>query len=109
MAKSKLFAWCFITSAILILLGFLWAYLALKDIPQPLILHFGKEEGITDTGSAAGLLGIAVIGWVMVAMNFVVARELERRGFFWSKVVAHATLFLSLLIFIAFWVIVRVN
>ena len=107
--KFKVASFIFLASFILILGGTLWAYFALRGIAQPLILHFNDLVGINQTGGVADLLQIGATGIVFVLINFFLTLELEERNVFLGKLLAAATLFLSILIFIGFAVIISVN
>jgi hypothetical protein len=99
----------FLVSLAFLVAGFLWAYFALRGIPQPLILHFNEAQGITWRGSMLHLAAIAAGAALALLMNLLVAFELEKKDWFWGKLVAGATLFMSFLLFWYFWVMVSVN
>lgn len=106
---NRLISSIFLLSFLLVLGGMLWAYFALRGISQPLILHFNDLAGITRIGDAASFLGVGIIGILGVAVNFVLAIELEARDRFFAKLLASATLFMAALLFISFTAIISVN
>ncbi len=108
-SKSKVLSAVFLISFGFVSGAVIWAYTATKDIEGPLVLHFNNIVGINQTGTFLDMLLVGITGAVMVILNFVLALELEARDFFLGKVVAAATLFLSILIFIAFAAIISVN
>ena len=96
-------------SLIFVLGGWVWAFLALRNISQPLILHFSGQTGIDQTGFEGDLARVGIFGLVVVAINFLIAVELEARDRFLARVTSGVTLFLGLLIFIYFVAIISVN
>ena len=96
-------------SALLILAGWIWAYFALRHITQPLILHFNRYDHINQIGDLADVAHIAFFGLLVTAANSAVALVLEARDWFWGKLVAAATAFFAILLFIFFVVIISVN
>lgn len=99
----------FILSFLLILGGSLWAYFALRGTSQPLILHFNDLAGITRIGNAASFLGVGFIGLFGAVINFIIALELEARDKFLARLLAAATLFMGVLLFVGFAAIISVN
>ncbi len=93
----------------MVLGGTIWVYFALRHIAPPLILHFNNLAGINQTGNLADLLEIGATGIVFVLVNFFIALELENRDAFGGKLLAAATLFLAILIFIGFAAIISAN
>ncbi len=89
--------------------GWLWAYIAMRKINQPLILHFNNYVGITQIGDLADLTYPGILGLVVIFINFLIAFNLEERDWFLGKLMAAATLFFSILIFIGFAAIISVN
>jgi len=107
--KFKLVSAIFAACLALVLGGPIWAYFALRGANTPLIIHFSDWAGINQTGGLADLLWVGVTGIVIVVVNFFIALELEARDWFWGKLLASATLFFALLIFIGFAAIISVN
>jgi len=102
---SAAFALCFLFVAG----GWLWAYIAFRNINQPLILHFNNYAGITRIGDLADLTYPGILGLVVIFINFLIAFNLEERDWFLGKLMAAATLSFSILIFIGFAAIISVN
>ncbi|MBI4094926.1 MAG: hypothetical protein HY435_01905 [Candidatus Liptonbacteria bacterium] len=96
------------TSALLILGGFAWAFLSLRHIREPLIIHF-SDFSITETGSVIDLWYVAIVALIAVGVNFFLSLEMAKRSALFEALIGWATLFLSLLIFIGFRVIISVN
>lgn len=99
----------FSASFLFVVGGTIWSYLALRGIAQPLILHFNNFAGINQIGSAANLLRIGGTATIFVLLNFFLALELEDRDAFLGKLLAAATLFFGILLFIGFATIIGVN
>ena len=96
-------------SVLLVLIAWGWAYNALRGISQPLIIHFTKATGITQIGHFSFLSGVAVASLVGICVNIALAYALEERNRAIGKFFAGATVFLAVLIFIAFAAIISVN
>ncbi len=107
--KTNAIAVSFGASAFLILGGFLWAFFALRKISQPLIIHFSAYAGINQTGNLSDLLRFALLGLTAAGINFLIAREFERKDWFLGKLAAAATLLFGILMFWGFRVIIGVN
>ena len=99
----------FAVSLLFVLGGWLWAYLTLRKIAEPLILHFNSISGITQIGNLRDIANIAVLGLITIFVDFWLAIELEERDRFLGKLLAAGGLFLSILIFIGFAAIIGVN
>ena len=89
--------------------GWIWAYAALHNVTGPLILHFNNFAGITQVGNIWDLFGVAILGIVIVKLNWLIAMELEERAPYLGKLMLAATLVISLLLFIGFAAIINVN
>jgi hypothetical protein len=96
-------------SILLVGIAWLWAYVALHAIEQPLILHFTNAGGINQVGSFRDLSSVPIFGLIVVAVNGVIAWSLDGRDWFLGKFLAAGTLFVSILLFIAFAAIIAVN
>jgi len=107
--KAKLLSAIFAASLGFVVGGSIWAYAMLRGVPGPIILHFNNISGISSIGSVFDLFLISITAAAMVIVNFFLALELEARDWFLGKIVAAATLVLSVLIFIAFAAIISVN
>ena len=98
-----------VLGSVLILGGWLWAFFALRNTSQPLILHFSEQGGINQVGYAGDLARVGVFGLVVLAVNFLISVEVEERGRFLGRLTSVATAFLAILIFIYFAAIIGVN
>lgn len=107
--RRKLALIMFAVSGACVAASWLWAYVALNSIRQPLIIHFNSESGINKIGTLWDLSQVSVMAAVIVAVNTLVGLELEKRSAFWGKFTAAATLFFAVLIFIGFAVIIGAN
>lgn len=107
--KFKVLGGVFALSLVFVIAAWFWAYVSLKDIPQPLIIHYSEYAGIDQIGSLWSLAAVAVFGLAVVVMNFLIAVELEERDALMGKLVAGLTLFFAILIFIGFAAIIGVN
>ncbi len=106
--KFKIISAAFFLSIFFVASGWLWAFLTLRKISQPLILHF-NDSSINQIGSLKDLTAIAILGIITVIADFFLAFEFEKKDWFWGKLVAAAGLFVSILIFIGFAAIISVN
>jgi hypothetical protein len=96
-------------SLCLVVVGCAWAYIRLRALGTPIILHFSDFSGIDRIGTGADLLLYGGLGAVIVLMNGALAHTLSFRERFWSMVLSGATLLMAVLIFILFAVIISVN
>lgn len=108
-SKSKVLSAVFLTSFGFVSAATIWTYVATKNVGGPIVVHFNNVSGINQIGTFVDLLLVGVTSAVAVIINFFLALELEKRDLFLGKIVAAATLFLSILIFIAFAAIISVN
>ncbi len=107
--KHRAISIVFAASLLLVAGGWLWAYVALRGISQPLIIHFTHSGGINQVGDIRDLSNVGLLGAVIVLVNFGIAVALEERDRFLAKFVAAGTLFVAILIFIGFAAIIGVN
>lgn len=107
--RHKTISVIFILSAVFILGGSLWAYFSLRNVGQPLVLHFNDLAGITQIGSPAAFLAVGFIALLAILFDFILAVELESRDRFLSRLLAVGALFLSVLLFIGYAAIISVN
>jgi len=108
--KKNVITILFSAAAAFILGGFIWAAIALRAAGnQPLILHFDDIHGITSVGSFGVFIFIAVLGLLVVLMNFFIAREFESRSWFLGKFLAALTFLFGFLLFISFAAIINAN
>ena len=89
--------------------GWLWAWLALRGVHGPLIIHFSDYSGINQIGGMGEVHGIGATGVVIAAANFFVARALRARDPRWAKGFGIATLFVCALLFTGLAAIISVN
>jgi len=92
----------------IVLLGQTMAFLSLRAIQGPLVIHYTRG-GIDQFGSLWQVLGYGVVGWSIIIMNYLIALELEKRDWFWGKAISGVTLGLSILLFLALRAIISVN
>lgn len=84
-------------------------FLIHREAAQPLILHWSEYAGITRIGNSTDLLLLGLFGCILTGVNFIVGLTIEERDLFWGRVVAGATFFVSVLIFVAISAIINVN
>ncbi len=108
-SKFKIVTSAFAVSFCFVMGGWLWAYLALRKVSQPLIIHFNNAVGINQIGDLYDLTAVVLFGLIALLLDFCIALELEERDWFLGKLTAAAGLFLSILIFIGFAAIISVN
>jgi hypothetical protein len=99
----------FAASALFAAGGWLWAWLALRGIRTPLILHFSDYTGINQIGGMAEIHGLGITAIVAVGLNILVARQLREREPRWAGILAGGTLFIAALLFTAMAAIISVN
>lgn len=96
----------------LIILGWFLSYRALRDIQEPLILHYDSSyagAGINQIGGIENLAYMRVTGVIFVLLDAVLAFTLDKRHPLWGKVAAAAALFFAGLLFAGFLAIMFVN
>lgn len=98
-----------VASTFLIISGIWWAYVALSDISQPLIIRFTNVNGITGIGRIGDLMAVGVFGIMATLINGYLAWELDDRAPVFSRAMMMGTAFLALLLFIGFAAIINVN
>ncbi len=107
--KHKIVSLTFLLGFILIIGGWIRTYFMLRNVSQPLIVHFNNALGINQIGGLKDLAAAAVFGIVSLIFDFLLSLELDERDPFLGKLTAVAGLFLAILIFIGFSAIVSVN
>ena len=107
--SHRVFCGMFLLSAILVIGGFSWAYVALSPITQPLIIHFNDHIGINQIGGMSGLFRASILGFLIVATNAFLAFTALKTDEVYGYAIGVATLFLALLLFVGFVAIIRVN
>ena len=99
----------FALSALFAIGGWVWAWLALRGIQTPLILHFSDYTGINQTGGIGEIHGLGATAVIIVGLNFFLARSLAEHDPRWARALAGATLFVAVLLFTALAAIISVN
>ncbi len=107
--KHRIVSAVFGAAFLLVMSGWLWVYVALRGISQPLIIHFNNVSGITQTGTMRNITNIGILAVLILIVDFVIAIELEDRSRFLGKFLAVGAAFLAILIFIGFAAIIGVN
>ena len=107
--KHKIISLFFGLSFILVIAACIRAYIALRNISQPLIVHFNNALGINQIGNLGDLAAVGIFGLVALALDFFISLELDERDSFLGKITAAVGLFLAVLIFIGFSAIISVN
>lgn len=107
--ESRWAAVAFALSALFVVYGVVWAYLSLRGVTTPIILHFDSFSGITRIGSLRELELFGLFGGIVVLVNFCIAGALLRRDRFLSTMTALWTLILAFLLFLGFVAIISVN
>lgn len=105
----RIFIAAFSVSALFIAGGFVWALIALWGVSPALIIHFTAGVGINEVGAIWRLCAVAALAVSAVCVNFLIAMELERRGWFLGALIAAATVLFGVLIFMYFRSIIFVN
>src|SRR5689334_682806 len=94
----------------LLLLGALGiAYVQLAEHDALLILHFDSYRGIDFLGSKFDVFNIIFVGFGIGFLNYLLSRAMAKKELFFSKLLAGASAFFALLIFIAVAVIIAIN
>ena len=100
-----------LAALLFVLGGAVWSRSVLRPVSRssPLIVHFNDLQGITAVGTPEILVFMAILGTVVVIVNFMIALELDERDRFLGKLMAAVTLVFAILLFIAFAAIINVN
>ena len=107
--KDKYLRAVFGLSFLILLFGFIFAYLQVWDITSPLIIHFDVYKGIDFLGNRFDVFGMLFTTLVMIAVNLWLANFLYYRERFLSFIFGFVSLGLTILILIAVSVIISVN
>lgn len=107
--KHRIVSFLFIVSFFLVVIGWIRAYFALRNVQQPLVVHFNNAFGINQIGGLADLAAVAAFGIVSLIIDFFLSIELDERDPFLGKLTASAGLFFAILIFIGLSAIISVN
>lgn len=99
----------FLLATVLILGGWIWAFLALRNLPKGIVTGFNSDVLINQIGSVSDFSAIGFFGILMVFFNFLISTELESRDSRFAKAVALVTALIGVLIFIYFSAIIGVN
>lgn len=99
----------FLVSALLLLVALGVAYVQLAEHDALLILHFDTYRGIDFLGSRADVFNIILVGFGVSLLNYLIARGLRHKDVLLSQILAGSSIFFSLLICIAVFVIIGVN
>lgn len=99
----------FLSAFVILIFALGIAYIQLAEHDALIILHFDSYRGIDFLGSRADVFGIILVGLGMTVLNYLLARGIYRREPVLGQLLAGATAFLSLLIFIAVLVIISIN
>lgn len=89
--------------------GWAWAYVRLRLLETPIILHFSTWEGIDRIGTIDDIHWIGGIGSLIIIVNSFIALALAPRDHFLARITAFATFVMALLLFILFASIIGVN
>lgn len=108
-SENIFFYGAFSASILCVAGGWAWAWYVLRGIQSPLILHFSDYAGINQIGGMGEVHGLGVTGVVLVALNFLIARQLRAPEPRWAKLLAGTTLFIAALLFTALAAIISVN
>jgi len=99
----------FIAAAILLFAALGTAYVKLADHDALLILHFDTYRGIDFLGSKFDVFNIIYLGIGMTLLNYLLARGIFKRDRILGQILAGASAFFALLIFMAVLVIIGIN
>lgn len=91
--------------------GIITALMAVKFISrrEAIVLHFDAYRGIDFVGERTDLFGALFFGFIMIALNFLLADFLYPRDRFFSYVLSFASLLLAILIAVAMMITYSVN
>ena len=76
---------------------------------ESIVLHFDTYRGIDFVGGRTDLFGALFFGFIVLALNFLLADFLYPRDRFFSYVLSFASLLLAILIAVAMMVVYSVN
>ncbi|MBM3257393.1 MAG: hypothetical protein FJY98_03685 [Candidatus Liptonbacteria bacterium] len=98
-----------VLSFLLVFVGMGWAYMVLRDISQPLIIHFTEKTGITEVGTLGYILMNGGFWVLFLLVNSAIAAALLDRKHYLGMFLVGSTFFFAILIFIWFAAIIHVN
>jgi len=99
----------FAISLILLLIGFVLTYNALRTTEHLLVVHFDAYRGIDFLGDKSDVFGILFGAGGVIVINVFLSWLLYNRERFMSQIISFTTVFFSLLILIAATVIISIN
>ncbi|EKD24195.1 MAG: hypothetical protein ACD_81C00087G0006 [uncultured bacterium] len=76
---------------------------------ESIVLHFDVYRGIDFVGGRVDLIGILFSGFIMIALNFLLADFLYTRDRFFAYVLSFASLLLAILFAILMVIIYSIN
>lgn len=87
------------------------AIVLVKFLPrrEAIVLHFDAYRGIDFVGGRIDVVGLLLSGYVMLALNFLLADFLYTRDRFFSYILAFASLLLAVLFAVAMMIVYSVN
>jgi len=95
--------------AVVILAGAGWLAYSKLSPTNELILHFTQTGQPDYTGSQNDVLMMVIAGGGIVLLNYLVARALRKREGFFPVILSGTSVFISLLLLVAVFVIVVNN
>ncbi len=98
-----------IVSLLFVFGGGIWAYFALQEVSDSIIIEYSSFVGINRVGYFWDLVKVGIFGIIAIGVNFLISVEIEKRDRFLGKLANAFTFFLSVLIFIYFVAIISVN
>lgn len=99
----------FLAAFVILLIALGVAYVKLAEHDAGLLIHFDAYRGRDFLGSRSDVFQIIFVGLGVTILNYLLARNIYQRRVILAQILAGATVFFSLLIFIAVLVIISVN
>jgi hypothetical protein len=96
-------------SLLLIVCGWVLAWVKLRGIKEPLVLHYSTYTGINQIGTLREVRDIAITGLVIWALDTILASALDDREPFLGRLLAFGALAAGVLLFFAFLAIISLN
>jgi hypothetical protein len=109
LARDRYFSVAIGLSFLILIIASAIFYVRVEPTDKPLILHFDSYRGIDFLGSRAQVFGIILSVFVLLLINFFLARLLYDRERLLSYIFVFASLLLSILILMAVSVIISAN
>lgn len=107
--QHKLISGIFMADVLLLGGGWIWVSVALSHVKPYIIVHFNDIVGINQIGTLDDIHWFGLVAFLAVAIDYVLALELEERYRFLGNAMALFSLLFAGLIFIGFAVIISVN